>query len=188
LEAAEPEPDLARLYPLGERPAARRRMLWPLTAAAAAVVVLFGALGWQVRRQDDRIRQISAAAAESGIAGAARDALVDPRSTRVDLDSADGRIQIVAVLEPDGRGFLVPGAKGPLPPIASDRTYQLWGVTGDQRISLGLLGDRPGIVAFGASAPGLGAMAVTVERAGGVVQSTNTPVVIGYIHPAPTTA
>ena len=45
-------------------------------------------------------------------------------------------------------------------------------------VSLGLMGPRPGVSAFGA-APGLKALAVSNEAQGGSVQPTATPTVIG---------
>ncbi len=63
------------------------------------------------------------------------------------------------------------------PALASDRTYQLWGVVQGKTVSLGLLGNHPGDVAFtvNPSAP-IKAFAVTDEVAGGVVRSMNAPV------------
>ena len=49
------------------------------------------------------------------------------------------------VLLPDGSAFMLNTG---LPRLASDRTYQLWGVVHGQTVSLGLLGSQPGDVAF----------------------------------------
>ena len=78
------------------------------------------------------------------------------------------------VVLPDGSAFLVNTG---LPRLASDRTYQLWGVVKGQTVSLGLLGSQPHDVAFtvNPSAP-VKVFAVTDEVAGGVVRSMHTPV------------
>ena len=177
LGPGEPSPNLAALYPLRSRP----RRLWPLLAAAAAIVVVLGALGWQVHRQDDQISHLRAGLGGSGVAAAARAATADPRSTLYVLTSPDGRIAVPGVLAPDGAGFLL--RSGALPALGAGQTYQLWGIIGAQRISLGLLGGAPGAVAFHAASPAITALAITAEQPGGAVQPTGTPVVAGPVHP-----
>jgi hypothetical protein len=55
-------------------------------------------------------------------------------------------------------------------------------VIGDKTISLGLLGPHPSVAAFSvASGSSPSAFAITAERAGGVIQSTNQPVVEGQV-------
>ena len=177
LGAAEPSPNLAELYPLRDR---RRRRPWPLLAAAAAIVVVLGALGWQVHRQDGQIAHLRAGLAGSGVTQAAAAALDDPRATSYVLASSDGRVTVPGVLEPDGSGFLLRG--NGLPVLGGGGTYQLWAIVGDRRISLGVLGGAPGVVAFRAATPGLDALAVTAEPSGGSVQPTGAPVVAGPVH------
>jgi Anti-sigma-K factor rskA/Putative zinc-finger len=176
LGPGEPSPNLAALYPLR----ARARRPWPLLAAAAAIVVVLGALGWQVHRQDDQISRLRAGLGGSGVAATARAAAADPRSALYVLTSSDGRIAVPGVLEPDGAGFLL-RATG-LPGLAGGRTYQLWGIIGPQRISLGLLGGAPDVVAFHVASPGITALAITAEQPGGAVQPTANPVVAGTVH------
>jgi hypothetical protein len=83
---------------------------------------------------------------------------------------------VTAVLTPEGTGFLL---SADLPELPADRTYQLWGIVGDQVISLGVLGADPQVSVFevdpSATVDGL---AVTEERSGGVVSSENDPTVI----------
>ena len=49
------------------------------------------------------------------------------------------------VVVPDGRGYLV---SSNLPTLARGQTYQLWGIVGNQPISLGLLGSTPNQAVF----------------------------------------
>jgi alkanesulfonate monooxygenase SsuD/methylene tetrahydromethanopterin reductase-like flavin-dependent oxidoreductase (luciferase family) len=66
--------------------------------------------------------------------------------------------------------------------LPADKTYQLWGVINGQTISLGLLGRSPGVVPFSvAGGSSVDAFAITAEHAGGVVHSTNQPVVAGEV-------
>lgn len=163
----------ARVIPLDEARRARQR---PKFLAAAAAVVVIGALGAQVVRQEDRIGDLQVALERSAVQDAATIALADPSSERVRLVSSDGELAASAVLLPSGSGYLL---AADLPELASARTYQLWGKTSSGLVSLGLLGSEPNdVVAFEANEP-VEALAITEERAGGVHQSTNPPVVIG---------
>ena len=66
----------------------------------------------------------------------------DPDGRVLDLQSDDGTLKARAVIEPDGSGFLA----GQDLPELDGQDYQLWGVIGDQVISLGVLGSRPDVV------------------------------------------
>jgi hypothetical protein len=104
-------------------------------------------------------------------------ALADPASVRLALTSADAAVVAQSAVLPDGRGYVVADQ---LPRLASDRTYQLWVLIGQQRVSAGILGSRPTTAAFhvGQSLDGL---AITEESAGGVGTSENAPVVFGRL-------
>jgi anti-sigma factor RsiW len=165
----------------------RRRLAWSAVgtvAAAAAVVAVL--LAVQVGRLDQRVGQLAAATRQAGMAQAVQAALLDPGAHTVSLTSmlsgpapggstptSGGRVAVIVVL-PDGSAYVLNTG---LPPLASDRTYQLWGVVHGQTVSLGLLGSAPHDVAFTVdpSAP-VKAFAVTDEVAGGVVRSVHTPV------------
>jgi anti-sigma factor RsiW len=156
-------------------------------AAAAAVVAVV--LAVQVGRLDQRVGQLAAASRQMGLSQAVQAALLDPKAQKVTLtgsvaagssaptgpgSSGTGERAAVVVIDPDGSAFVLNTG---LPRLAADRTYQLWGVVRGQTVSLGLLGSYPHDVAFtvNPSAP-VKVFAVTAEVAGGVVQTTHTPV------------
>lgn len=157
------------------------RIVPPLVAAAAVVIAL---LAVQVGRLDGRVGRLSALAARQGMPALAEQALADPLAERVALvdATASGRTVGDLVILPTGAAFLV---EGDLPPLPAGRTYQLWGMSDGQAVSLGLLGRHPQVVAFslGASAP-VTAFAVTAEPAGGVVVSTGPAVAEGSVRSA----
>jgi len=152
-----------------------------LVAAAAAAVAL--TLGVQV---DHLHSQVSALQAAPQLSGAERAALAARGTERITLTdpSRPGAHATPAtiVLTASGTGFVVNDRGDGLAPLASDRTYQLWGVVGSRTISLGLLGTHPGIVPFSvAGSPGVTTFAITDEVAGGVVKSANQPVAVGTV-------
>ncbi len=126
------------------------------------------------------------ASQQSGLSQQVQAALLNPSAQRVTLSSTGSgapggpstgqaaRQAAVVVILPDGSAFVVNTG---LPRLASDRTYQLWGVVNGRTVSLGLLGSQPRDVPFtvNPSAP-VEVFAVTDEVAGGVVRSTHQPV------------
>ena len=165
----------------GSRGARRRRpharsVVWAAVAAAAVVVV--AVLAVQLVRQGNQIDDLHSQMAATGVSHAAMDALADPASRKVDLRSPDGQpVSATAVISRGGTGYLLPSE---LPRLTADRTYQLWALMPGHAISLGLLGAHPGIVAFPGKGPITG-LAITEEHAGGVVSSSNPPVLVGQI-------
>lgn len=160
--------------PVGPLRAGRTR-LRVLGAAAAAAVVVIGALAVQVVRQDHRIDQLAAITDERGLSQAAAAAAVAPGARTVELRSEDGVSVADAIVLPDGHGYLV---HAELPALDDDETYQLWGILDGQTISLGLLGVEPTISSFNAAGP-LVALAITAEQVGGAVAPTQVPIVQG---------
>jgi anti-sigma-K factor RskA len=182
LEHGAPQGDLARLYPFQKkRKKALSRFNGAVVAVAAVLILIVGALGVEVRSESSRVQHITAALRKTGLDQGVQAALMDPQSAKFTLASSNGQIRLDAVIEPDGTGFLLPGSTGGLPTLPASRTYQLWGITGSAKISLGVLGNQPGVVAFRAAGSGMVAMAITAERAGGVVQSSNPAVVEGLL-------
>lgn len=163
LDEAPPPPrgELASVLSLGEHREARRRPpagVWLAGMAAAAVVGLI--VGSAVSGKDDGVPSLAAAVEQ---ARADRDSLI----TR--LVRADGTVGAEAVIDQDGHGFLI---GDDLPELPDDLTYQLWGVIGEQVISLGVLGPSPETELFSASEP-VSQLVVTIEPAGGVVSNGN---------------
>lgn len=143
-----------------------RRAAGPLLAAAAAVIAV---LGFQVRELEERIDSLPASStAELTAAAADRDAVL------VHLAGGDGTSVPVVV---NGERAWLDAAV--LPDAGDGRTYQLWGASGDELVSVAVLGRDPGVVSFDVS--GYGALAITEEVAPGVVQSAQDPVVIGEL-------
>lgn len=153
-----------------------RRGTWLAATVSAAAVVVSLALGARVLDLQDRVNNGS-------IDEVAAAALSAPGSRLVNLDAAEGfeGVRATIVLTADGTGFLVSDS---LPPVAADRTYQLWAVVRDGEesrvISAGVLGQDPGITQF-SSAGAVEAFAITEEVAGGVVVSEGPTVVVGAV-------
>ncbi len=155
-------------------PLDRGRRLRPSQVAIAAVgiaaALAIGVLSTQVVRQQDELDQLEAALSDG--------TMLDPDASHAELFDPDGELVGNAVLLTNGTGYLMVDA---LPDLDADRTYQLWGRTDAGLISLGLLGTEPGAIVPFQAGPGVGALAITAERSGGVVQSTNPAVVAGEI-------
>lgn len=113
-----------------------------------------------------------------GIAAASTEAFADDRARTARFSvgvSVDAPVE-AAVLE-SGRGFI--RADG-LPDLPADRTYQLWGLSGDQVVSLGVLGAKPDVAAFEAG-PLVTQLMLTEEVVGGVPQSQNPAIGVGEL-------
>jgi len=180
LEPAQPEPELARIYPVRRETAVPPWIGRALTAVAAMIVLVVGVLGWQIHREQGRVRNLAAQLSRTdGLNRAVRDATLDPRSAKFALTSVDGKVHVDAVMQADGTGYLV--SHGSLAPLGKDQTYQLWGIVGAQRISLGLLGGSPDVVAFRAAGAKMSALAITAEAVGGAIQPSRAPVASGFV-------
>jgi len=158
----------------------RRWAAWTAAAAAVAAGVVAVVLGVQVRHLDHQVNSLQAP-----LSAAERSALASPTTRQVELVAAPGSAGAASerarvILTESGTGFVQAQGLSRLP---GDQTYQLWGVVGRKAISLGLLGARPDVVAFSvAGATPVSAFAITAEPSGGVVQSTNRPIVAGEVH------
>ncbi|MBK9180941.1 MAG: anti-sigma factor [Acidimicrobiales bacterium] len=174
-------PDDAPVVVLADR-ARRRGRLGPgrigLAAAGVAAAAVIGVLGWRVVEQDRRLDELATSMGDDAMARAASVAMADPDSRHAELAAPTGEMEAVAVVTVEGDAYLL-GDR--LPSLPADRTYQLWGVLDSgEVVSLGLLGNRPGVEAFHAPA-NVGTLAVTDEPAGGVVVSGAPPMVVGEL-------
>jgi anti-sigma factor RsiW len=175
------------LRPIGGRPRSWtvsptwRRVVGGLAAAAMVAIAL---LGVQVARLQHRTDQLGNQVA--GVANGPQptlatvhQALAEPGAKRVDLRPPNGgAAQLDAVILPSGDGYLYSPQLSPLPP---SRTYQLWGLVGQQRISYGLIGSEPAAVTAFRVGSGVQGLAVTAEEAGGAITTSHTPVVLGSV-------
>jgi anti-sigma-K factor RskA len=107
---------------------------------------------------------------ESPLAAAVSDARADSDSVVATLVNADGVVGAEVVIDQDGHGYVI-GQE--LPTLPSGQTYQLWGVIGEQVISLGVLGTNPQIEPFSAGGEEVSQVVVTIEPAGGVISNGN---------------
>lgn len=151
------------------------------TIAAAAVAVaavgVIAVLGIKVSNDSRRIDQMAGGTHDAKLSQATGAALADPQARLVDLRSSESTLSAQAVVLPDGTGYVL---KNNLPRLDDERTYQLWAVVGDSKISVGVLGPAPGPTGFKAAGD-VSALAITREAAGGVVASDQDPVVVGRL-------
>ncbi len=162
-----------RLMPVDEKP---KRRWWPValgSVAAAAIAVL----GLTVVHQGQRIDDLEASTTADAVVVGAAHAMTDPNARLTTLTTDDGTTMADVVVQPDGQGYLLPRT---MPTLASDRTYQMWGVIGPEVISLGVLGNEPTVSAFHAD-PDVESILITDEVRGGVPVTQQTPVSQGEL-------
>ena len=151
-------------------------------AAVIALVVGVASLVTVVVHQQHEITRIQALPnadlATNQVALAAR-AATTPGARSIRLVKSDKAPAATAVVLPDGTGYLVPEADG-LPALTNSQTYQLWAIADGNKISIGLLGDRPLVGIFRVPAH-TAALAVTAEQQPGVTSSVRPPVAFGVI-------
>jgi anti-sigma-K factor RskA len=173
LDSAPPPLNFAQI----STPKLRRTIGARLAAAfAAGAIVVVAVLGAGLLWQGKRLAHLETTSAEEGLIRAAALAGADSRAVRVTLRSQNETLSADVVLLPNGEGYLV---SHNLPKLKPDRDYQLWALSGETRISLGLVGPA-GVTAFRAPKSTVG-LAVTEEPAGGVSTSTRAPVVVGSL-------
>ena len=163
-----PGPELAKVLPMKR---SRRRRIAAIVAAAAAVIAI-------VALSVALVRQEATTSPSQALSQAYERAATDPNAHHVDLASSNGSLHATAAVEASGTAYI---SAATLPRLGSDRTYQLWGMLADGRlISLTLLGPQPQIQMFGVNGD-VKALAITNEKAGGVVQPTEQPELVGTL-------
>jgi len=141
-------------------------------AAAASIAILSVDVG----HLDSRLNNVAANSSTQTLSIAARNALLDPTSKRIILEStgANPRPAAEVVALRSGSAYLFNDG---LPPLGAADTYQLWAMIDGQPISVGLLGTNPTTSSFSLEPSDLtDAFAVTVEPAGGSIGPTSRPV------------
>lgn len=169
--------------PKGHRKRSLRVRTLAMAAGVAAAVV--AVLGFQVSRLDNRTNALNnqvASLSPSASMSAVRAALTTPGSRHVHLASlASKGVSAEAVVLSSGQGYVY---NAQMVPLGADRTYQLWGVVGDARISYQLLGSEVAPVVPFRAGPNVQALAVTNEVAGGVERSSQPLVAVGPLDAA----
>jgi hypothetical protein len=183
---------LGEVVDLGARrdatPPARRsrRRPWLVgVAAALALVVAVGVgvvAGSRLDDQDQRIDQLAVGMEKRSMERAALAATMQPGARMAELAASDADPMMAkVVVTPDGHGYLMSDG---LPRLAAGRTYQLWAVMGDAPgsavVSAGVMGAKPGVMAFTTDA-GVTGFVVTEEPSPGVVRSTQPPMLQGRL-------
>jgi anti-sigma-K factor RskA len=168
-QEAEPASELGHVISIS---AGRRGKLartigsWAIATAAAALIAIVAV---RVSNDDD-------VSSPTGIDEQARAALADESLPHAQLSTeADSNLKVLAVIDEDGRGFLLADS---LPAIAPDRTYQLWGRSAGKLISIGLLGPDPGTTVFTVT-DDVDLLAISNEPKGGVSTPGDLVIVAG---------
>lgn len=138
-----------------------------LAVATAAAILVAAGFAVALGQSDDASSAEQAIVAVDG----------DPEALHGSLVADDGDLVVEAGLSADGLGYVDGSA---LPALEEGRTYQLWGVSGDLVISLGVLGAEPEVWVFEA-ADSIDALALTDEALPGVVSSDQPAVVVGEL-------
>jgi anti-sigma-K factor RskA len=166
----------ASAAPVRDELAARRmsrRARWATALAAVAAVAAI-ALAAQVISLNGRLDK-SPAPGEQAAAAQFDRASHASGARQVALMPSQGAEVARVVILPDGNGYLKSDG---LAHLDADKTYQLWALTGSAdhpvAISAGVLGPNPQAAAFRATTDVHG-FALTIEKAGGVAQSSQIP-------------
>jgi hypothetical protein len=140
----------------------RRRSLFGALAVAVAASIVALAIGLASAQSHVTNLQAELAKANRSVV---KGALAAPGHTVVNLTSASDVRLAEFVMLPNGTGYLVESS---MPALASNETYQLWGIVKDSPVSIGVMGSKPGLVAFTMdTSPLPSELAVTVQKAGG---------------------
>ncbi|WP_127128751.1 anti-sigma factor [Georgenia sp. SYP-B2076] len=142
----------------------RRRGMWAAAAAVLLAAAIPGALAVQQAERAQRAEEQVTSLAEAL-------ARPDARVLRADVEGGGRAVAVVA------GGAAVFTAQD-LPPLADRHVYQLWVVDEDGPASAGVMTPTQGRVSADVSGlPAGGALAVTVEPAGGSAQPSSPPIV-----------
>ena len=175
LEGAPPRMRLAAVDGSRAQRPSQSTTRYLMTAAAAVAAGLVAVVGLQAYQQDRLMGQVQAALHDP-LRPVLQTALDEPASRPLELRSADGRLAVGGAVTQEGVGYM---RLSELPPLESDRTYQLWGAAGGRLVSLGVLGRDPGVISFPADP--YSSFAITAEPGPGAVAPTGPPVASGGV-------
>jgi anti-sigma-K factor RskA len=154
----------------------RRRTLFGAVAFAAAASIVALAVGFAGAQNHANNLQAELQRANRS---AVKRALEAPGHQLVNLTSASNTRLAEFVMLPNGTGYLV---KSSMPALASNQTYQLWGLVKGSPVSIGVMGAKPGQVTFTMdSSPLPSELAVTVQQAGGSLTPSKNFVASGPV-------
>ena len=113
------------------------------------------------------------------LAAVAAEAAGRPGSRSGELVAAGSVPMATVVVDAEGHAYVT---AGDMPPLPSDRTYQLWSLEDGTPVSVGLLGPDPAnhTIAIGVDG-NVHQMAITTEPAGGSATPTSAPVASGAV-------
>lgn len=95
-----------------------------------------------------------------------------PGTTVVDLTGSNNTPTATLAITPSGTAVLTAVR---LPALSTSKTYQVWAITTQGVISIGLLGAHPTVSVLHAPKRGLNAVAITAEPASGTSTPTSAP-------------
>jgi hypothetical protein len=154
----------------------RRRTLFGAIGFAAAASIVALAIGFAGAQNHVNNLQTALRFANRS---AVQRALAAPGHQIVNLTSASNTQLAEFVMLPNGTGYLVNSS---MPTLASNETYQLWGLVKGSPVSIGVMGAKPGHVTFTMdSSPLPSELAVTVQKAGGSLTPSKNFVASGPI-------
>jgi anti-sigma-K factor RskA len=152
------------------RARSRRRLQFGLIAAAVSLIVAAtagGVVGYLLGAGDD----------PDDIGGLALDASDDPNGVVATLTDQSDRAVARVVSDEDGSYMLLEG----LETLPEGRAYQLWSMTDEEPVSLGMLGrEGTNTVAFRLP-PTITELAISVERTSGDVAPTTELLASGAV-------
>lgn len=153
---------------LAERRSVRTRTMLAALSVAALLLAVVGFVAVDQRNSAENWRERAVNVTTPG-----------PGDLTVELEGEGSNAGGQAVVNPDGRGYLV---SHDLPDPGRDRLYQLWGQVDNVVLSLGTFDGDTDVVNFQVDPnrlEGVQAFAVTAEVSPGVLSSQNKPVLIG---------
>ncbi len=148
-----------------------RTLLAIVSVAAALLLVAVIALEVQVGNLNTHVAAIRSTLHASNVEAQLAATLLSPDHRTVSMVSTRGVLEATAVIGSNGVSYFVNQS---LSPVGSSSTFQLWALSNNKVVSLGVLGGDPHVVAFRIE-PTMTELLVNVEPLGGTPAPT-TPV------------